>query len=67
VEILFPVLDPRLVRYIHDEVLEVCLSDNVKARRMDADGGYQRPSPGGARVDSQAEFLARRGAGRRTR
>ncbi len=45
VEVLFPVQDARLIRYLHDEVLKTYLSDNVKARWMSADGTYQRIQP----------------------
>src|SRR5258707_9409471 len=48
VEILFPVQEPRLVRHLRDEVLQVYLADNVKARSLRADGAYERikPAPG---------------------
>ena len=64
VEILFPVLDPRLVRQVREEVLAVCLADTVKARIMSADGTYQRFETGDTEVavDSQAEFIRRRSA-----
>ncbi len=66
VEVLFPVTDPALVRDLRDDILETYLRDNVRARRMRADGSYERisPAPGDARLDSQAELLAR-AAGRR--
>jgi polyphosphate kinase len=60
VEILFPVLDPRLVRQVRTEILDVCLGDTVKARVMQPDGTYARTSPGREAVDSQAEFIRRR-------
>jgi polyphosphate kinase len=44
VEVAFPVQDPKLVRFLHDEVLAVYLADAVKARHMKADGTYDRPS-----------------------
>jgi polyphosphate kinase len=44
VEVAFPVQDPKLVRFLHDEVLAVYLADVVKARHMKADGTYDRPS-----------------------
>ena len=40
-ELLFPVTDPRLQRRLIDW-LHVFLADNVKARRLNADGVYQR-------------------------
>ena len=38
-------------------LLDVLLSDNVKARRMDPLGQYERMPAGGTRVDSQEAFL----------
>ena len=45
VEVLFPVRDPQLVKQLQDEVLAIYLTDNVKARLMLPDGGYQRVLP----------------------
>jgi polyphosphate kinase len=61
VEILFPVLDQQLVRYIRTAVLETCLRDTMKARVMQADGTYRRVTvpEQGEQVDSQAEFIRR--------
>jgi polyphosphate kinase len=44
VEVVFPVEDPTLVHFIHDEVLAVYLADVVKARHMMSDGSYDRPA-----------------------
>jgi len=46
VEVLFPVQEPKLVRYLREGVLDLYLSDNVKARRMGPDGVYTRPTRG---------------------
>ena len=46
VEVLFPLEDASLVRYLRDEVLAEYLMDNVKARDMRSDGTYERVSPG---------------------
>jgi polyphosphate kinase len=46
VEVLFPVQDPQLVHYLREGVLDVYLSDNVKARRMGPDGSYIKPTRG---------------------
>ena len=40
VEVLFPVEDPAIVRRLRDEILDVYMHDNVKARYMQADGTY---------------------------
>src|SRR5206468_5879909 len=43
VEILFPIQESRIIRFLRDEVLDLYLSDNVKARIMRVDGTYYRP------------------------
>lgn len=42
VELLFPVEDPKLVRYVRDELLATYLTEVVKARHMNPDGTYSR-------------------------
>ena len=60
VEVLFPVLRPRLVRMLRDEVLHAYLEDRTNARRMSKDGSYApKPREAGG-VDSQARFLTDR-------
>jgi polyphosphate kinase len=44
VEVAFPVQDPKLVRFLRDEVLAIYLADVAKARHMKPDGTYERPS-----------------------
>ncbi|MBX6316073.1 MAG: polyphosphate kinase 1, partial [Isosphaeraceae bacterium] len=59
VEIMFPIEDPRLKNRIVDGILGVALSDNVKARLLQADGTYRRvppPGPGEPVIRSQVEF-----------
>jgi len=46
VEVLFPVQDIRIIRYLRDEVLQTYLADNVKARVMQSDGSYIHLHPG---------------------
>jgi polyphosphate kinase len=46
VEILFPVQDLRLIRYLTDEVLQTYLQDNLKTRVLLPDGSYERLKPG---------------------
>jgi polyphosphate kinase len=64
VEILFPVDNPRLIRYLRDDVLAIYLADTVKARVMTAAGVYALGGPGdnGKAVDAQAEFIRKRGS-----
>jgi polyphosphate kinase len=60
VEVLFPVRDPALARQLRQEVLELYLRDNLRARRMRPDGSYERLTPGvDPPVDAQAQLLAR--------
>lgn len=59
VELMAPVEDPRLKNRLIDGILGVYLSDNVKARILQADGTYTRLKPQGKdapRVRSQIEF-----------
>ncbi|MGA2641554.1 MAG: polyphosphate kinase 1, partial [Spirochaetia bacterium] len=62
VEILFPILDARLIRQVKAEVLDTSLEDTAKARIMQADGTYQRAEAprGQPLMDSQAELIRRR-------
>lgn len=65
VEVIAPVYDPSLKRYLKDVVLAAYLKDNVKARRLLADGSYERmrPAPGEERFDSQMHFQDSIGTG----
>jgi polyphosphate kinase len=61
VEILFPVVDPAIVRRLRDTVLEKCLADNHKARIGKPEGTYEfAPVAGAGSVDSQAWFIQHR-------
>ncbi|HEX2981681.1 MAG TPA: polyphosphate kinase 1 [Anaerolineaceae bacterium] len=62
VEVLFPVEDPRLIQHIHEDILRVYLSDNLKAREMQPDGTYRRliPAPGESARVAQEWFLRER-------
>ncbi|HKS42884.1 MAG TPA: polyphosphate kinase 1 [Blastocatellia bacterium] len=59
VELLAPIEDARLKKHLKEEVLDLCLRDNVKARRLLLNGNYQRvPCPdGNERIDSQSRFM----------
>jgi polyphosphate kinase len=57
VEILFPVEDKVLVRQIRKNILELYLSDNVKARVMKSDGTYSRLKPHSARSAKHAQKI----------
>lgn len=43
VEVVAPVLDPQLKKYLKDTVIAAYLRDNVKARVMNSDGSYECP------------------------
>jgi polyphosphate kinase len=58
VEVVCPVEDPRLKRYLRDEVLQAYLRDNVSARELQPDGSYERVQINGdeEQFDSQMYF-----------
>jgi polyphosphate kinase len=60
VELVVPIEDPRLRKHLKEEVLDVCLSDNVKARRLLHDGSYERVRTSDAKekIDSQRYFIS---------
>jgi len=62
VEVLFPIQGTDMIRHLRDDILGTYLRDNVKARRMSADGTYQRVKAGPKEtpLNSQAWFLKRR-------
>lgn len=56
VELLVPILDDQCKRKAID-ILNNCMRDTVRARRITAEGGYEKPSPDGRpAVRSQEEF-----------
>jgi polyphosphate kinase len=65
VETLFPIQDPRLVRYLRDHILATYLADTVKARRLRGDGTYERvkPAPAEVPLDSQQWLIDHRAQG----
>jgi polyphosphate kinase len=58
VEVVCPVKDSRLRKYLRDEVLQAYLRDNVNARELQPGGAYERVpvSPDEERFDSQIFF-----------
>ena len=59
VEVVFPVEDPQWRNLIINEVLGIGLRDNVQARRLLADGTYERlqPAAGEVALNSQQWLL----------
>jgi polyphosphate kinase len=57
VELLFPILNKQIVRYLRDVVIDKYLSDTRKVRIAKPDGTYEI---GHGSVDSQAWFVAHR-------
>ncbi len=59
VEVLFPVEDRRLVRYLRDKVLATYLADNIKARVMQPDATYvRRKQNGDPPLNAQSALLS---------
>ncbi len=58
VEVITPVEDPEIKRYLRDEFLTTYLCDNVKARQMLPDGSYRRVErdPEDPAINSQMWF-----------
>jgi len=56
VELLFPVLNTKIVRYLRDVVLEKYLADNKKVRIGKSDGTYESIRSG--TMDAQAWFIS---------
>jgi polyphosphate kinase len=59
VEVLFPVLQPEMIKRLRDEVLHSYLHDEVGSRHMHQDGSYS-PKSRRAGSDCQAWFLSQR-------
>ena len=57
VEIVFPIVDSRLIRRVRDEILARYLCDDKSARVMQSDGSYVRKLANGACLDAQQMFL----------
>ena len=60
VELVTPIEDPRLKKRLKEDILDVCLRDNVKARVLLPDGTYERvvAGEGEERIDAQSRFMS---------
>ncbi|MEQ1763590.1 MAG: polyphosphate kinase 1 [Pyrinomonadaceae bacterium] len=56
VEVLAPIRDRRISRYISEQYLPMYLNDNMKARLLQSDGSYSRAPVAGEEVDAQLGF-----------
>jgi polyphosphate kinase len=56
IEIATPIFDPRIVKRISG-MLEVLLSDTIKAKKLTSKGTYKPIQANGKPMDSQAFFL----------
>ena len=56
VEVAVPILDKDIQASLHD-YLDLCLRDNVKARRMSSDGRYRRIKETGEPLSAQDELM----------
>ncbi len=63
VEILFPFNDPAIRGVVAHQILDIHLQDTAKARRLRADGSYERviPENGAEPFDTQAWMIDHRG------
>jgi polyphosphate kinase len=59
VEVLAPIRDRRISRYIAENYLPTYLKDNAKARLLQPDGTYTRAPNTQDEFDAQIEFQAR--------
>jgi polyphosphate kinase len=56
VEVLAPIHDRRIARYISEKYLPMYLKDNMKARLLQPDGSYSRAERTGDEIDAQLGF-----------
>ncbi|HKP45906.1 MAG TPA: polyphosphate kinase 1 [Pyrinomonadaceae bacterium] len=65
IEVVSPIADPAMKRYLKDVLLTAYLRDNVKARELQLDGTYARieRSEGDRDFDSQEYFIRHDGGG----
>ena len=61
IEVVAPVTDQGLKRYLRDELLEAYLSDNTKSRELQPDGRYVPIDQGAEAFNVQTYFIGRPG------
>lgn len=59
VETVYPIQDEALKTRVINEILTICMADNIKTRELQSDGSYKRLKPEDSEtpVDSQAWFM----------
>lgn len=58
IEVTWPIHDAILAQRIEEQILPMCLADNVKSWRLESDGRYRRRNPGdGPALRSQEMFI----------
>ena len=57
VEVACPIYDRQVKEKIH-HILDVCLSDNIRARQLQPDGIYRHITEDGAPIDCQKQLMA---------
>jgi len=61
VEVLFPILDKKMLSLVKKEILDIHLKDNVKAKYLSSDGRYLQVKSKGKKFRSQKWFIENRG------
>ncbi len=61
IEVVAPVSEPKLKRYLRDVLLETYLSDNTKARELQPDGRYAPIDQGVEAFNAQTYFVGKPG------
>lgn len=61
VEVMFPIQQPALKKYLVEQIMPIMFADNVKAREMQPDGSYKRVAcpEGTTSIRSQIRLLER--------
>ncbi|HVS30808.1 MAG TPA: polyphosphate kinase 1 [Thermoanaerobaculia bacterium] len=57
IELCFPILSEKLRVRIEEQILKICLADNVKAWRLQPDGTYKKRSNNDPPLRSQEKFI----------
>jgi polyphosphate kinase len=60
VEVVFPVESKEQIKYLHNQILDIYLKDNARARILQSDGSYIRLAPAAGKdiIDVQEKFMS---------